>query len=262
MTSPGDGKNTPRRDETSGEDAMTRPIRVSGSDAGSRASFEPQPPPQPNPPRSVGDAEPEATRPSTPPDPAAVDTGPLRTDTGSLRRPAREDDGRLMRAYRRVAGLIPSKLFGNRLRTSTAALLVLWVMLYVVNGIFNPPEGDGPTGIQGPGRPITTPPAATSEDPSSPTETPTTTPAPPTTTIAPTSPTGTDEPGQQGNQQSPSITIPPQVTTTTPPGNGGFRIPNPFAPQNEQDTQQNTTGQEGTSQGLGVDGPTSTTAGP
>ncbi|MFC0450637.1 hypothetical protein [Rhodococcus jostii] len=116
------------------------------------------------------------------------------------------------------SSVLPAKILGGRVRTSTLALCILWVVLYTLYTYLNPAEEV----VQGPVAPAVVP---TREAPA-----PETTFAPSTTeyTTEPTSETlttteSTPEPTPQ--QTAPTGTS--QVTTTpTLP----FGIPNPFPP--------------------------------
>ncbi|MFD4366387.1 hypothetical protein [Rhodococcus sp. NPDC058521] len=107
--------------------------------------------------------------------------------------------------------VLPSHLFGGRVRTSTLFLVILWLVLYSLNAYLNPEEPEPSV--------VTNPPAATSEAPVE-------TPAPQTTTSV-TSET-TTEPTTTTESTTTESTTTEQTTsesTTTAPGLPLFEIP-------------------------------------
>ncbi|MFZ0834022.1 MAG: hypothetical protein WAM92_13245 [Mycobacterium sp.] len=118
----------------------------------------------------------------------------------------------------------PRYLPGGRVRTSTAALIVVFCALFWAYQTFQPaPKPDAPaTQVVPPGFvpdpdytwvPRTNVQEPTTTTPATPTTTPTTTPTETTSPTSPTSPTGTTTPATTATPASPGTTPP----TPTPP---------------------------------------------
>ncbi|MCQ4121375.1 hypothetical protein [Rhodococcus tibetensis] len=122
--------------------------------------------------------------------------------------------------------LLPAKLFGGRVRTSTLVLCVLWVVLYTLYTSLNPPEDSGqapppaptistPVPSEEPA-PVTTLPSSTSETPTETTDV--------TTTITATTPESTPGSTMPSQSTQPTTTLPfglpqlfPAPATPSPP---------------------------------------------
>jgi len=117
------------------------------------------------------------------------------------------------------SSVVPAKIFGGRVRTSTLVLCILWVLLYTLYTYLNPAEEV----VQGPVAPAVVPtreaPAPETTYPPSTTEYTTELPSE-TLTTTETTPEPTPE------QTAPTATSRMPTTTPTLP----FGIPNPFPP--------------------------------
>jgi hypothetical protein len=125
----------------------------------------------------------------------------------------------------------PAYLFGGRVRTSTAALILAFIVVWFVYEAYQPSAKPAPapaTQVVPPGfvpdpnytwvprtsvqeQPLTTEPTTT-------TTTATTT--SPTSSTEPTTTTGTPSPGAPTTTSSPAPGAPPMTTTSVPPGPG------------------------------------------
>ncbi|NLU81994.1 hypothetical protein [Rhodococcus sp. HNM0569] len=158
-----------------------------------------------------------------------------RVTTGEMPVAEKADAGRRRGVFARVK--IPPRLFGGKVRTTTLALCVLWIGLYLLNGHFNPSEEGSVQGPQ-PVSDVAPPPATTTTVPPPATTEPTTTETYPTTTTT-TGPSPSTSSGIRipGSGEGGDVT----TTTTT---RGGL-IPPFFLPQQEATTDESG-GTEGT----------------